>query len=111
MAKSRGLGGASSSPTSTTPKKLITAATAIGSSPGHRRSKPADAGAIAAINARWAPAELPTSTMRDRSSRYCAACRITQRSAQRASSTAAGARATARDAVIDVHHRKPMARV
>jgi hypothetical protein len=47
-----------------TPKKLITAATVSGSLPGHRPSNPALAGASAAISARCAPAELPTSTRR-----------------------------------------------
>ena len=77
-----------------TPKKLITAATLSGSSPGQSPSKPAVAGASAAMSARCAPAELPTRINRSTSSPYCLAWRMTQRSAQRLSSTAAGAVAT-----------------
>src|SRR5262249_82266 len=68
-----------------------TAATFSSSAPGHWRSIPADAGIIAVVNARCPPAEPPETTSLDVSKLYCLALRMTQRSAHRQSSTAAGA--------------------
>ena len=62
--------------------------------PGHWRSRPAPAVSMPVVSARCPPAELPVTTMRSRSKPYSSALRYTQRSAQRQSSTAAGACAT-----------------
>ena len=56
-------------------------------------------------SARWPPAESPLTTMRAGSKPWSCAYRATQRSAQRTSSTAAGAWALARQPVLDVHRR------
>src|SRR5207245_6940403 len=63
-------------------------------SPGQVLSKPADIGSTPVISAKWPPADWPLVMILLVSKLYCAAFRYTQRSAQRASSTAAGASAT-----------------
>src|SRR5438309_1759074 len=63
-------------------------------SPGQVLSNPEDIGSIPVMSARWPPAELPVVTIFVVSKLYCFAFRYTHRSAQRASSTAAGASAT-----------------
>ena len=57
-------------------------------------SRPVEEGSMAVVKARWLPAEAPVTTSRSASNPYSSACSITQRRAQRQSSTEAGARAT-----------------
>ena|SRR5205809_2125811 len=85
------LGPSSRSTTSVIPYQSTTAAIFSSSLPGHSRSSPSEAGIIAVVNARCPPAEPPDTTILLVSKLYCLALRITQRSAHRQSSTAAGA--------------------
>src|SRR5262245_16300215 len=97
----------SNSPTSEMPYQSTIAATFSSSvlfgpialdpperSPAHVLSKPADGGNMPVMSARWPPADVPVVTIFVRSKLYCFAFLYTQRSAQRLSSTAAGASAT-----------------
>ena len=84
-------GPSSWSPTSVGPYQSMIAATRGFSFPGQRSSRPAAGVSIPVVSDRCPPAECPVVTMREVSSLYCSAFRNTQRSAQRASSTAAGA--------------------
>src|SRR5215470_7405942 len=87
-------GPSSRSATSVIPNQSTTAATFNSSVPGHCRSSPADAGIIAVVSARCPPADPPETTSLLVSKLYCFALRMTQRSAHRQSSTAAGANDT-----------------
>src|SRR5258706_13887033 len=84
-------GPSSRSTTSLIPNQFTIAATFSSSFPGHSRSSPADAGSIPVVSDKWPPAEWPVTTSLLVSKLYCLAFRITQRNAQRQSSTAAGA--------------------
>src|SRR5260370_23715188 len=97
-------GPSSRSSTSVMPYQLTMAETLSCSGPGHSRSRPAEAGSIPVVSARCPPAELPVTTRLFVSKLYVVALCITQRRAHRQSSTAAGARETRGEAILDVDH-------